>query len=129
MKRAPFIVIEGLDRSGKSTQATILRDRLVALGSPAILFKFPGEHSDTHISTYSASVQNYVDRSTPIGKMINEYLQSQSDLDDRAIHLLFSANRWELAYAVMTDIITDVLTHIFDYTLDHRSNGSLQVEQ
>jgi dTMP kinase len=61
--------------------------------------------------------------------MINEYLQSQSDLDDRAIHLLFSANRWELAYAVMTDIIADVLTHIFDYTSDHRSNGSLQVEQ
>jgi dTMP kinase len=30
--------------------------------------------------------------------MINSYLQSKSELDDRAIHLLFSANRWELAY-------------------------------
>ena len=37
------------------------------------------------------------DRTTPIGKMIDSYLRSQSDLDDRAIHLLFSANRWELA--------------------------------
>jgi dTMP kinase len=30
--------------------------------------------------------------------MIDAYLKSQSNLDDRAIHLLFSANRWELAY-------------------------------
>jgi dTMP kinase len=29
--------------------------------------------------------------------MIEAYLHSESDLDDRAIHLLFSANRWELA--------------------------------
>ncbi|THU90773.1 P-loop containing nucleoside triphosphate hydrolase protein [Dendrothele bispora CBS 962.96] len=28
--------------------------------------------------------------------MIDAYLRSQSDLDDRVIHLLFSANRWEL---------------------------------
>ncbi|KAI0917933.1 hypothetical protein AcW1_006927 [Taiwanofungus camphoratus] len=37
------------------------------------------------------------DRTTAIGKMIDSYLRSQSELDDRAIHLLFSANRWELA--------------------------------
>lgn len=29
--------------------------------------------------------------------MIDAYLRSQAELDDRAIHLLFSANRWELA--------------------------------
>lgn len=29
--------------------------------------------------------------------MINSYLQSQTDMDDHAIHLLFSANRWEKA--------------------------------
>ena len=38
-----------------------------------------------------------VDRATATGKMIDSYLRSQSDLDDRAIHLLFSANRWEAA--------------------------------
>ena len=27
--------------------------------------------------------------------MIDAYLKSKADLDDRAIHLLFSANRWE----------------------------------
>jgi dTMP kinase len=30
--------------------------------------------------------------------MIDAYLRSQSELDDRAIHLLFSANRWELVF-------------------------------
>jgi len=34
--------------------------------------------------------------------MIDSYLRSQSDLDDRAIHLLFSANRWELASTIVT---------------------------
>lgn len=32
--------------------------------------------------------------------MIDAYLRSQSELDDHAIHLLFSANRWELAYVL-----------------------------
>jgi len=29
--------------------------------------------------------------------MINAYLQSKAEMDDRAIHLLFAANRWECA--------------------------------
>jgi dTMP kinase len=29
--------------------------------------------------------------------MLDSYLQQKSELDDRAVHLLFSANRWELA--------------------------------
>lgn len=33
--------------------------------------------------------------------MIDSYLRSQSDLDDQAIHLLFSANRWELAWVIV----------------------------
>ncbi|KAG6811075.1 hypothetical protein H0H92_009103 [Tricholoma furcatifolium] len=80
-KRGPFIVIEGLDRSGKSTQTSQLVERLEAAGTPAKLLKFPG-------------------KTTAIGKMIDSYLKSQSDLDDRAIHLLFSANRWELASTI-----------------------------
>jgi len=32
-----------------------------------------------------------------VGGLINEYLQSSIQTDDRAIHLLFSANRWEAA--------------------------------
>eukprot|EP00899_Mesostigma_viride_P019292 jgi/Mesvir1/27364/Mv07174-RA.1 len=33
--------------------------------------------------------------------MIDSYLSSKSELDDRAIHLLFSANRWEKRAALV----------------------------
>ncbi|GBE86321.1 thymidylate kinase [Sparassis latifolia] len=79
--RGTFIAIEGLDRSGKSTQTTLLAERLQRAGVETKFIKFP-------------------DRSTPIGKMIDAYLSSQTELDDHAIHLLFSANRWELASSI-----------------------------
>lgn len=42
--RAPFIVIEGLDRSGKTTQTSLLHTRLEAEGIQAKLMKFPGQY-------------------------------------------------------------------------------------
>jgi len=41
-KRAPFIVVEGLDRSGKTTQTEQLLARLTESGVQAKLVKFPG---------------------------------------------------------------------------------------
>lgn len=41
--RGAFIVIEGLDRSGKSTQVALLEQRFKAEGRPVRLVKFPGE--------------------------------------------------------------------------------------
>ncbi len=37
----------------------------------------------------------FPDRQTPTGALINNYLETAGNLDDRAVHLLFSANRWE----------------------------------
>ncbi|KAK7033018.1 thymidylate kinase [Favolaschia claudopus] len=79
--RGAFIVVEGLDRAGKTTQVSALQTRLENEGILCKLLKFP-------------------DRTTAIGQMIDSYLRSQSELDDRAIHLLFSANRWELASTI-----------------------------
>jgi Thymidylate kinase len=45
-----------------------------------------------------------VDRSTPIGMMINDYLRGESDQEDHVIHLLFSANRWEAAYVFILQL-------------------------
>lgn len=74
MPRGQLILIEGLDRSGKSTQASILASKF----PKSKLIKFP-------------------DRSTSIGKLINEYLTNkQFQLSDQSAHLLFLANRWEL---------------------------------
>ncbi|KAI7842281.1 hypothetical protein COHA_003922 [Chlorella ohadii] len=74
--RGAFIVFEGADRAGKSTQCQMLVEHLQAAGVAAELWRFP-------------------DRTTAIGKMINSYLTSQAEIDDAAVHLLFSANRWE----------------------------------
>ncbi|KAI3438555.1 hypothetical protein D9Q98_000983 [Chlorella vulgaris] len=74
--RGAFIVLEGADRAGKSTQCQMLVEHLTAKGVAAELWRFP-------------------DRTTAVGKMINSYLTSQSEIDDAAVHLLFSANRWE----------------------------------
>lgn len=37
----------------------------------------------------------FSDRSTRIGNVINDYLGNKEDVNDKAIHLLFSGNRWE----------------------------------
>ncbi|SCV00177.1 LAMI_0G03362g1_1 [Lachancea mirantina] len=74
--RGRLILIEGLDRTGKSTQAELLA---CELGSNSVLLKFP-------------------DRTTPVGQLIDDYLKNRHNpLPDQAIHLLFSANRWEAA--------------------------------
>lgn len=77
-KRGKLIVFEGLDRSGKSTQCALLVERLRERGDRVEHVRFPN-------------------RTTPIGQMINAYLAGQSEVEDHVVHLLFSANRWELA--------------------------------
>lgn len=74
--RGAFILFEGIDRCGKSTQAVKLVENLNAEGVNAELWRFP-------------------DRTTEIGQMINAYLANAKHVDDAAIHLLFAANRWE----------------------------------
>ncbi|KAG8384947.1 hypothetical protein BUALT_Bualt04G0171100 [Buddleja alternifolia] len=74
--RGALIVLEGLDRCGKTTQCSRLLSHLEELGHSVESWRFP-------------------DRNTGVGQMISSYLANKSHLDDHAIHLLFSANRWE----------------------------------
>ena len=39
------------------------------------------------------------DRTTPVGQLLDKYLTNKQNLNDQGVHLLFSANRWELKYA------------------------------
>ncbi|XP_028299248.1 thymidylate kinase isoform X2 [Gouania willdenowi] len=75
--RGALIVLEGVDKAGKTTQCKKLVAALQHSGRPAEVMRFP-------------------DRTTSIGLLINSYLQKDRELEDHAIHLLFSANRWEL---------------------------------
>ncbi|POV98118.1 hypothetical protein PSTT_14621 [Puccinia striiformis] len=84
-QRGSFIVFEGLDRSGKSTQCRLLEEKLKQAGRAVESMRFP-------------------DRTTAIGQMINSYLCQTSELDDHAIHLLFAANRWEKSADIHTTL-------------------------
>ena len=70
--RGKLIVLEGGDRCGKSTQAAHLLSSI----PNSTLLKFP-------------------DRSTRIGKLLDEYLKFETNISHESVHLLFSANRWE----------------------------------
>ncbi|AJR54998.1 Cdc8p [Saccharomyces cerevisiae YJM1478] len=84
MGRGKLILIEGLDRTGKTTQCNILYKKLQP---NCKLLKFP-------------------ERSTRTGGLINEYLTDDSfQLSDQAIHLLFSANRWEIVDKIKKDLL------------------------
>jgi dTMP kinase len=84
--RGAFIVVEGMDRCGKTTQCARLVQRLIQAGVAAISLRFPN-------------------RSSLTGQLINSYLSSNATsssdaavvISDEVIHLLFSANRWESA--------------------------------
>lgn len=74
--RGALIVLEGLDRYGKTSQSGRLLSCLERLGYLVESWCFP-------------------DRNTGVGQMISSYVANKSQLDDHEIHLLFSANRWE----------------------------------
>lgn len=78
MSRGVFVVLEGVDRCGKSTQAQML----VAQNEKAVLMRFPN-------------------RQTATGKVIDDYLNKRIELNDRAVHLLYAANRWEASDSIV----------------------------
>lgn len=74
-----FVTLEGIDRSGKTTQAALLHE---ALGPDALLLREPG--------------------GTEVGERVRELLKSPVlDLDPRAELLLFCAARAELCASVI----------------------------
>lgn len=50
-KRGAFIVLEGLDRSGKTTQVKLLADRITEQGNVVKLMRFPGDFYTSHIGS------------------------------------------------------------------------------
>ena len=71
-----LIAFEGLDQSGKQTQAELLRDHLTAQGRVCQLLSFP-------------------DYATPIGGEISKALHGERDYPPDVLQLLYVANRGE----------------------------------
>jgi dTMP kinase len=71
-----LIAFEGLDQSGKQTQAELLRDRLKQEGRKSRLVSFP-------------------DYGTSIGEEIARALQGERDYGPDVMQLLYVANRYE----------------------------------
>ncbi|KAJ2571024.1 Thymidylate kinase [Coemansia sp. RSA 1813] len=55
-------------------------------------------------SGIKSKLLKFPDRTTAIGKMIDGYLTQKTKLSDEAIHLLFSANRWEVMDQMRADL-------------------------
>ncbi len=74
--RGLLIAFEGLDQSGKQTQAERVRDRVTALGRECRLLSFP-------------------DYATPIGAEISRALHGERDYAADVMQLMYVANRYE----------------------------------
>ena len=74
--RGLLVVFEGLDQSGKQTQAERLRDRLITAGHHVHLLSFPAYD-------------------TPIGAEIRQALRGEREWGADVMQLLYIANRYE----------------------------------
>jgi dTMP kinase len=85
--RGKLIAIEGIDQAGKRTQAHLLATKFRRMGRPVSVWSFP-------------------DYRTPVGKQLRAYLKRRIRLDPHTVHLLYAANKWEVA-----DKLTNRLEH------------------
>ena len=87
--RGLLIVLEGLDRTGKTTQTTVIKDYLTSLNHPTEVIHFPARH-------------------TQFGQQIDLFLKQKKTFDNELLHLLFSINRWELKPSIMEKLYSGV---------------------
>ena len=84
VERGAFICFEGIDHSGKSTQARLVAEKL-----------------GNELGSARVRVVTFPDRSSPTGVLINGYLTDKTKaLEDHVVHLLYAANRWEKMFVI-----------------------------
>ena len=89
-----FIVFEGIDGAGKTTQARALYRRLVRIGRPALLTREPG--------------------GTPLGQTVRRWVKTRQGLTPSAELFLFSAARAQLVEQVIRPSLSEGITVIAD---------------
>jgi len=78
IKPGQLIVIDGIDQSGKKTQAELLARKIRDHGSSCVIWSFPAYR-------------------TLLGRLLKAYLAGKERPDLRVVHLLYAANKWEVA--------------------------------
>ena len=105
--RGLLIVFEGLDQSGKQTQAERLRDRLVAVGHTVRFLSFP-------------------DYDTAIGTEIGLALRGERDYPPDVMQLLYVANRHEYRERIERDLAAGVMVVCDRYLASSVAYGEAQ---
>lgn len=85
--RGLFVVIEGLDRSGKSTQVNLLVD-----------------YFNKNYINFNSFQIHFPNRETESGKKLDQYLRKILDLKDEDALKLFSDNRWEQSENIIQEV-------------------------
>ena len=86
-KRAPFVVVEGIDSSGKTTHVEAVANALAHLH-------------------YSVRVITFPNNLTPLGRFLKHILQTGSQMECWTQHILFSLHRWEVVDLIQESLIT-----------------------
>ena len=86
-KRAPFVAIEGIDSSGKTTHVEAVANALAHMHYPVRVITFPNNL-------------------TPLGRFLKHILQTGSYMECWTQHILFSLHRWEMVDLIQESLVT-----------------------
>jgi dTMP kinase len=104
VRRGRLVAIEGIDQAGKRTQANFLAVSLRKGGRRVSVWDFP-------------------DYRTPLGKQLKAYLGGRIRLDVRSLHLLYAANKWEVAAELVRRIRRGEVVIVNRYTPSNIAYG------
>ncbi|KAF7458935.1 thymidylate kinase [Cryptosporidium felis] len=110
-KKGIFIVLEGMDRSGKTTQCQKVMEYLTNKGRKCVKIRFP-------------------DRTTELGKLLDKYLRKSLKLTPEVSHLLFTANRWEMNNFIRQNLLNgvDVVCDRYSFSGIAYSSGAVNLD-
>lgn len=99
-----FVSIEGIDGSGKTTQAKMLTE---------------------HMERHNATLLTYEPTSKEIGKLLRKFLRTEKGIDNRTIQLLFVADRSEHVSNVINPALKNGINVVCDrYVLSTIAYGT-----
>ena len=99
-----LIVIDGIDQSGKKTQARLLARRIREQGFACVIWDFPVYH-------------------TRLGRRLNAYLTGKEKPDLHVVHLLYAANKWEVAPKIIKQRARGIVVIANRYTPSNLAYG------